>query len=424
MSHLEFVGNAIFIPYFLMGIGMIINLGDLVEHPMTLVVALIMITVAMSSKWLAAFVTQKLFRMKGDERTLIFGLTNARAAATLAVVLVGYNIVFPDGTHLFNEVILNGAMILILVTCIVSSIITERAARKLVLDRSEEENVSNVEKDRIVIALSNPDTVDALVNVALMMRPPKSAAPLMALNVVLEDDPSARGQGILQLERAQKIASEANVELQTQSRWAVNVVTGISHALREADATDLLMGLHEKTRIMETFFGKLSGDLLQNVQRQVVIYRQIIPVNTLRRIHLVVPRKAEFEPGFARWADRIAHIGTQISCRFNIYSGRQTLAALQAHWEKRKFNAEVEYHEYIEWHDMLTIANRMRIGHMVVFISTRRGGISYHRYMELLPEQIERYFSSYSIMIVYPDQQDDAAIKSPLLRDRVLRGKS
>ncbi len=423
MSHLEFVGNAIFIPYFLIGIGMLINVLALVKHPSSLVVAGLMIVVAIVSKWLAAFLTQKAFRYSKGDRNLIFGLTNSRAAATLAVVLVGYNIILPDGSHLFDEVILNGAMMLILGTCIVSSVVTERNARRLVLERAEGENLSAQEKDRIVIALSNPDTVEGLVNMALMLRPPKSVASLMALNVVLEDEPSAREQGIRQLERARKIATEANVKLHTQSRWAVNIVTGISHALREADASDLLIGLHEKSKLTETFFGRISGDLLYAVQRQIIIYRRVIPINTVRRIHLVVPRKAEFEPGFALWVDRIAQLGNQISCRFNIYSGRQTLAALQAYWESRKFNADIEYHEYIEWHDMLPVANKMRFGHMVAFVSTRKGSISYHNYMERLPEQIERYFSSYSLMIIYPNQQDDAAIKSPLLRSRA-PGKS
>ncbi len=416
MSHLEFVGNAIFIPYFLIGIGMIINVAGMVRHPMTLVVALIMIIVAVSSKWIAAFLTQKIFRMARAERHLIFGLTNSRAAATLAVVLVGYNIVLPDGSHLFDEVILNGAMMLILATCVISSVVTERNARRLALAGGETADAHAPERDRIVIALSNPETVDGLVNVALTLRPPKSHTPLMALHVVLEDNPSAREQGIRQLETAQKIATGANVELQTQNRWAVNVVTGISHAVREADASDLLMGLHQKSKLTETFFGRLSDDLLYAVQRQIFIYRQVIPVNTVRRIHLVVPRKAEFEPGFRLWADRIAQLGNQISCRFNIYSGRQTLAALQDYWKKKSFNADIEYHEYLEWHDMLPIAHRMRIGHMVAFVCARKGGISYHNYMERLPEQIERYFSSYSMMILYPNQQDDAAIKSPLLR--------
>lgn len=404
MNHLEFVGNALFIPYFLIGVGMLLNVRAFVEHPGVFLVAAVMIGIGMTSKWLAAFCTQKIFKMGRDERRLMFGLTNSRAAATLAVVLVGYKIILPDGSRLLDEDVLNGTMMFILVTCVVSSLVTEHTARHMAEhDRSEEEAESRVH-DRLLIALSNPATVAPLVNAALMLRTPKSPTPLTALNVVLEDDPAARGSGLKQLENAVRIAATANVRMITRSRWSVNVVSGIAHTMKEFEASDLLIGLHQKSRLTETFFGKLATDLVGAVEEQIVIYRSVIPLNTVRRLHLLVPRRAEFEPGFHRWADRVALLAAQLSCRIDMYGGRGTLQKLREYWDSRGYSTETESHIYTNWHDLISIAHETQQGHMMVFVAARRGTLSHHNYIEKLPEQIERYFSARNLMIIYPSQ--------------------
>ncbi len=166
MSHVEFVGNALFIPYFLIGVGMLIDLRAL-GHSGAILVAAVMTLTSIATKWLAAFSTQKIFKMQPDDRRLMFGLTGARAAATLAVVLVGYKIILPDGTRLLDDDVLNGAMVLILVTCVVSSLVTDRAARKMATRGTPADAQADAPKGgRIVLAISNPETVRPLVHIA------------------------------------------------------------------------------------------------------------------------------------------------------------------------------------------------------------------------------------------------------------------
>lgn len=404
MNHLEFVGNALFIPYFLIGVGMLLDVSAFVEEPDVFIIATAMIATGVVSKWLAAFLTQKIFRMSTDERTLLFGLTNSRAAATLAVVLVGHKILLPDGRPLLDDNVLNGTMMFILVTCVVSSFVTEHTARKMVEAGKPENESKDSEHDRLLIALSNPATVAPLVNAALMLRTPKSSVMPAALNVVLEDDPEARDSGLKQLEQAVHIAAAANVRLVTRSRWSVNVVSGISHTIKELEASDLLIGLHQKSRLTEAFFGKLSTDLVAAIEEQIIIYRSVIPLNTVRRLHLLIPRRAEFEPGFHGWADRVALLASQLSCRIEMYGGRGTMEKLEEYWQHRRYSMETEKHIYTSWHDLISIAHETQQGHMMVFIAARRGTLSHHNYMEKLPEQIERYFSARNLMIIYPSQ--------------------
>lgn len=419
MSHIEFVGNALFIPYFLIGVGMLINLHALVEHPGTLIVAAVMVVVGLSSKWLAAFCTQKIFKMSAQECRIMFGLTGSRAAATLAVVLVGYKIILPDGSRLLGEEVLNGAMVLILVTCIVSPLITENTARSLVLNMPKESEDKGSNPDHIMIAISNPETIAPLVNMALMLRTPHSISPILALNVVLEGDPSARQKGQQHLEQAAKMAAAANVRIQTYSRWSVNVVSGISHTIKESDISDVVMGLHQKARLTESFFGKLSQDLLASVKSQIIIYRSTMPLNTIRHINIIAPGKAEYEPGFKHWMTRIALLSQQLSCGIDVHSHKHTIAEMQQYWTENYKNMHVSYHEYKQWNNLLTFKESTRYDDLTVFICARRGTISHHQYMEKLPEQIERYFSACSILLIFPEQLAPNAAASLAFRSGV-----
>lgn len=404
MSHLEFVGNALFIPYFLIGVGMLLNVRAFVADADVFLISGVMIVVGVVGKWLAAFVTQKSFRMGTAERTLMFGLTNSRAAATLAVVLVGYNIVLPGGEHLLGEDVLNAAMMLILVTCVVSSLVTEHVSRKIAESGRPDEVLPDAMHDRLLVALSNPETMPHLLGLGLLLRTPNSATPLTALNVVLEGDPDARDEGLKQLERAAKMAAAVNVRLVSRSRWSVNVVSGISHTMKEFEASDLIIGLHQQTRLSDAFLGKLGTDLLTAVEQQVFIYRAVIPTATVTRLHLIIPRKAEFEPGFMSWARRIGWLATQLSCHVDAYSGRGTMESLQTCWRESKISVPLECHIYTEWHDFLSVAHAAKPDHMVIFVAARRGTLSHHNYMEHLPEQIGRYFSARNLLVVFPSQ--------------------
>lgn len=415
MSHIEFVGNSIFIPYFLIGVGMIINVGALTHGTQVLILAPIMVAVCSLGKWLAAFLTQKIFKMSAVDRTLIFGLTNSRAAATLAVVLVGHNILLDDGTRLLDETVLNAAMLLILCTCIISPFVTERVAHRIAkMGEEAHDTPLAAREDKILIAVSNPDTLDALVHLALYLRTPKTDAAVAAVNVILEDKSHLRQRGEKELERAKKIAAEANASLATHNRWAVNVVNGIAHTMYEIEATDLLLGLHRQRRLGEAFFGKVTQDLIETVPRQLLIYFPALSLGTIRHIHLLVPREAEFEHSFGQWAHRVALLSRQLSCAVDVYGGRGTMKALGEIWTEQKHTVRHADHEFRSWHDLISIAHNVRPDHMIVFIAARKGTVSHQPYMETLPNQIGRYFSVRNLLIIYPAQEvgGDASLSS------------
>ena len=410
MSHLEFVGNALFIPYFLIGVGMLIDLHVIFGHGDALKVAGVMIVVALVGKWIASWLTQKIYRMSVLERELMFGLSNAQAAATLAAVLVGYGIILPDGSRLLNEDVLNGTVLLILVTCIVSSFTTERAARKMAMCEAipDEEDRSRM-PERILIPIANPATIDYLMNLALVIRDPKQKDNLVALNVINDHLSSDRleQQGKRHLERAAKITASAGVQLGCISRYDLNIAAGIIHTARENNITDVIIGLHYKVNIVDSFFGMLTENLLKGLHREVMVARFLMPINTLRRIIVAVPPKAEYEAGFGKWVEHFCRMGETLGCRVHFFSNEQTMHYLQALVRKKYSGTLTEFSLLDDWDDLLILTGQVNYDHLLVVISARRGSISYDSSFEKLPSQLGKYFTNNSLIVLYPDQLGD-----------------
>ena len=406
MSHLEFVGNALFIPYFLIGVGMLINLKILFGHIDSIKVATVMIVVALLGKWIASWCTQKIFKMKPIERKLMFGLSNAQAAATLAAVLVGYSIILPDGSRLLNEDVLNGTILLILVTCMVSSFTTEHAAKRMAVEDIEmdEENVND--KEKLLIPLVNPQTLENLISLGLVVRNEKLPNNLVALNVINDNNNSIaqemRGRQIL--ERAAQITAATNIKLTTVSRFDLNIATGIIHTIKEHDITDIIIGLHHKSSIVDSFFGKLTENLLKDTHHEVMIAKFLMPVNTLRRINIAVPPKAEYETGFLRWVEQFCRMGSILSCRVHFFANGRTLQLLQRIIKKKHPNTPTEFTLLEEWDDLLLLTGQVNYDHLLVIVSARPGSISYDTSFERLPNQLSKYFANNSLIVLYPEQ--------------------
>ena len=412
MNRTEFVGNALFIPYFLIGVGMLINLGALFHGLETLWVVIVMLVVATGTKWVAAWMTQLVCRMTPVARQMMFGLSNAHAAGALAMVMVGTKIEVAPGQFLMGEDMLNGVVIMILFSCIVSSITTEHAARKMVLmDDSGLKDQRKKEEERMLVAISNPDTVEPLVNMAIMMRDPKTKNYLLGLSVEVEYDEEEKQRKLAQrrknLEYAAQIAAAVDVPMKTRCRLSTNAVSGILHTATESNASELILGLHRKHGMVDSFLGNFTQNLLKGTFRQLMIVKCLVPPNTLRRIVVAVPEKAEYEAGFYKWVERLARIGEQLGCRVHFWGHSDTMALIEGYIEKYHKGVRTEFSVLDDWDDLLLLTGQVNYDHMLVIVSARKGSISYKNSFENLPEQITKYFSNNSLMMIYPDQLGD-----------------
>ena len=414
MNRLEFVGNALFIPYFLIGVGMIIDVRTFVAGGSALKVAVVMTVVATLSKWIAAYATQKIYRMSANERKMIFGLSNAQAAATLAAVLVGHEIIMENGERLLNDDVLNGTVVMILITCIISTIETERASRKFAMqDSSASEDVPVDVKENILIPVANPDTIEYLVNLALVIRDNSRKDGIVALNVINDSGPYNTGeQGQRYLEKAAMIASAADVKVNMVSRYDLNIASGIIHTVKEYGVTGVVIGLHQKAGILDSFFGSLTASLLKGTFREVIVARLMMPVNTLKGIVVVVPPKAEYETGFIRWVTHLCRMSSQTGCHLRFRADSATAqnieTAISGIAPGVAYSMDVA--DGVPFAELMSV--NVKSEQLLVVVKARSGSVSYDPAFDRLPALLNKDFPTANLMVIYPEQVERPDVMS------------
>lgn len=404
MGRLEFVGNALFIPYFLIGVGMLIDLHVVTDGWGTVYVAGVMCAVAMSTKWLAAFAAQKIFRLTGVDRSIMYQLSNAHTAVALAVVTIGY------GMGLFGEEVLNGTVIMILVTCTVSSMGTARAASRLkvqLLEQAQDE----VDRDdhthpRSLIAVSNPQSATGIVDLALAMRFPDSsvAGDLYALHVRNDNSASARAISRNSLDVAERAAASVEVELTPIERYDLNFITGVLNTMQERDITEVVIGLHRRTAIIDSFLGGKIERLLQSTNRMVTITRCYVPLSTLRKVYVAVPKKAQFETGFRRWVQAVGNLCRHMGSPVEFWCEPSTAPMIRTILAQDKIGVSATYVDVASFDDFLVQSERVSTDDLLVIISSRRASVSFDSDMDEVPQYLQRYFAGHNLIVLYPGQ--------------------
>ena len=420
MNRIEFTGNALFIPYFLIGVGMLINVRLLFQGTHILWVVFCLVLFGTLGKAVAAYLAAGVFRMPRLAGHMMFGLTSAHAAGAIAMVMVGRRLEISPGVYLFGDEVLNGIVIMILFTCVISTVVTEWAAQRLRLkEKKEPELVKTVNDEKILIPVKYPEYADNLVSMATMMRNPKLKRELVALNVVYDDvnmrHNQAEGQRLL--EHLQHLASASDVPMTTQVRIAANIANGIKHAFKEFQASEILMGLHFHHNISKGFWGEFTRSLYNGLSRQIIITRIMQPLNTVRRIQVIVPSRAEFEPGFYRWLERLARMTENLECRIIFHGRKDTLQLINEYIHNNFACVRAEYVPMKHWNELPDLATKVSKDHLFVIVTARKGTISYKSAMERLPDEVNRYFKGKTLMIIFPDQygneMDDMTFAQP-----------
>jgi Kef-type K+ transport system membrane component KefB len=419
MNRVNFVGNAIFIPFFLISVGMLIDIRAFVQDFESIKVALVITVSAIFAKYSAAYLTQRTLKFTVDERNLIFGLSNAHVAAALAVVLVGHSIILNQPAidaaallgqvvlpeRLLNDSVLNGTILLILVSCTVASFVSQRAANGIAL--AENDNFSD-EKDptdeRILIPLSNAANVDALVNLGNTIRAKRNTDGLYALSIVHathENASEKRAQKLL--DQAALAASASDVKLNALLRYDVDVVNGIAAIIREHRISDLILGLHEAQGANDTFFGKFTENLLAKTNVTTLICKPKQPLATLKRHIVVVPEKAEREIGFPFWLIKVWNMARNTGATIVFYGEEKTLAYLKD--VNDNYPIPAEFHPFSNWENLEELTPKVAVNDNLIVVMSRRDGPSYNTGMARIPAFLTQNFAKNNFLIIYPMQE-------------------
>ncbi len=414
MNRIEFVGNAIFIPFFLIGVGMLVNYRVFFTDFETIKVAAVMTITATTCKFLAAWLTQKSLNFTIDERRLIFGLSNAQAAATLAAVLIGYNVIIgetPDGEpiRLLGESILNGAIIMILITCTIATFVAQKGARNISLSKSQFITGDEVEKEeKILIPISNPETVEELINFSTIIKSKANTNGLYALNIVINDtttsEENIRAKKIL--EKAAELAASTDMTLQKLLRYDLNIENGIIGVVKENNITDLVMGFHVKQSITDSFLGKLTHGILANSNPTTFVYKPVQPIATIKRHIIVIPALAENEIGFPFWLIKLWNISRNTGAKLIFYGTDRTLNILRE--LQKEHQIEADFKSYNTWNNFEVVARDLDSDDNVMLVLSRENKPSFHKGMRKVSEVINTHFSNNSLILIYPTQMEES----------------
>ena len=292
MHHIDFVGNVLFIPVFLLSIGMLINTRVLISGTHLWFVAFVLIVTAFIGKWLAAYLSQKLLKFNNLQRNLLFGLSSSHAAATIAIILIGYE------KQMIDSTIFNATVLIILVSSLVASFITERSGKKLAL--STDFTPEKIHPERILVPISNPSSMANLIDIAICFHKVNQTESVFLLNILSENKSSR--ENILKIrESLENNVSEfnnLNENLKVITRVDLSISSGIIRAAKEYMVSDIIFGWGDKPTTSERIFGNIFDHLLSSLQTlyTVKLTGNISDYNTFV-VH--IPANLEHEPSFS-----------------------------------------------------------------------------------------------------------------------------
>ncbi len=402
MSRIEYVGNSLFIPFFLVSVGMIVDVRVILSGPGALIIAAALTVSALVGKYLAAWVTQLVFRMSTDQRHLIFGLSTAHAAATLAVLLVGYR----EG--IVGDTVLNAIVIIILVSCVIASFVTERAAKHLVENAGDDADttlLSELGMEQILVSLPASANVEKLLELAVLIKEPASSHPLALVSVVANTHEAeirvAMARKKMESFLSETAATDTKVNLMATIDH--NTASGIARTVREISADLVVLGWPHSEGLFEKLVADPMNSILHHTVKTLFICHLPQPIAHHKSLSLLVPPNAELEVGFPIWLSKIAKLSTELSLPVDIYTNDRTFRAVTRFCKDNDLTIPWNHTRLAMWSDMLRISRGLTREHFIILVSARKGYISYHGHMDRLPGKLEKLFPDANRILVYPE---------------------
>jgi len=397
MNRVIFIGNTIFIPFFLISAGMLVDFSLFFKGTNALVFAGILSIVAIGTKWLAAQATGFIYKYTKYEKRVMFGLSASHAAATLAVIKVGYDI------GLFDQNVINGTIILILITCMVSSFVTERAARNIAIDDTETSKKIIDRTERILIPVSNPENIARLIDLSLMIKDPKSHEPIYPLSIVEDTAEADEKINVVKkvIDSVVEQISSGDKKVQVLKKVDLSIVDGIARTAKAYNISDILISWKAQQGSGNLIFGSIADNLLVKTKQSIIISKIIQPLNTYNKVIVVLSPNAELESGFNLVAKKINSILKQVGTSSTVYGQQKTIEAFVklANDKKREFYNYLIVNSF----DDSDITDAVKPDDLYIFLSSRKQTVSFDFHVDNMPKALNKNSEFTSFILFYPE---------------------
>ena len=406
MNRIEFFGNAFFIPFFLISVGILLDLGVLLEDYHPLMIAIVLSVSAFFGKWAAAWITQLIYKFSKYQRRLVFGLSSSHAAATLAIILAGYN------AGILDENILNGTIILILITCMMASFVTEKAAKQIVLNENNETDltVQPVTTDKILIPVANIANLEPLLDLAILMKERKSTSPVIIMSVVPDNEQAEINimKASNKLQHFVKLGSSAEVDVKITATIDHSISGGIVRMARVTAATTLMLGWPGKlVGMIDRFFGSDIMKIVNNTDKAVYVCSFDRPLIDVRRILLMTTPYAEVEVGFESWVNKIALLSSELNVPVVHYGLEHTALCINNILKNKRMSVSFSSVPYSDWDNFSNMASFISKDDLIVVVSSRQGFPSYLKRFDIITDKLTESYRKNAKIAVYPQQNHE-----------------
>ncbi len=399
MNRIRFVGESLFIPFFLISVGMIINPRVFISDIYTIEVSIVMIITAVISKYMAAFIFGKTVKFSKNESMLMFGLSVNQAAATLAAVLVGYRV------GIFNESILGGTILMIMVTCFIGAMVTAKYARKVLSEiQNTKEEINSKLTERILIPIKNPNNLNNLIDIAFYLHDKKSEEPIYPLNVVLDgtdiEKQIVEGENLLTKVIIRGNAAKKNII--PLNKIDTNISNAILKAAKEQRVSKVIFGWNENVNFKYKLFNTVIEQFVKNSNDMIFIAKILYSIGISKSIILIIPPLINKQNGFTDTMNSIIRLAQEINDKLILVSEEKTIEEIRVITDKLK-NIEINFKNINNWktlpQEMEKIISKNDI---IIHMLARQGHLAWGPIFDKLPYIMSEKFPENNMMIVYP----------------------
>jgi hypothetical protein len=350
---------------------------------------------------LASLITQWVLKYSVLQRRLIFGLSNSHAAATLAIILVG----FREG--IIDITVLNGTILLILVTCVVASLVTERAAKRLIVTSETDEKTMEAPmggQEHILLPIVNTRNLDRILEFTMFIKEKKSAFPISILTVVPNDREAERNIGIAKHKLEQLVTDtlmqESSVEVIASIDY--NPASGITRTAREIMADIIILGWPQKTGFIEKIIGEKMDFISALTTKTLFICTFERPLVEHRKIVVALPPLAHREAGFPLLISKVSRLSTALNLPLVFSGDAPSQKMIERFMALRKIKNVLlqPAPQQIDSYYLPSVPVDKYCLYFVV--SARKDSVSYLPVMDKLPEKAMDHFPNVSKIIIYP----------------------
>jgi Kef-type K+ transport system membrane component KefB/mannitol/fructose-specific phosphotransferase system IIA component (Ntr-type) len=416
MNRIQFMGNALFIPFFLISVGMLVDVNVMTSMEVWML-ALVFIAMVVLGKGGAAWTAGLALRFNFRQIAVMAGLSIPQAAATLAVTLIGFEM------GLFDILTVNAVVIMILVTCLIGPGLVDHYGRRLAIEGQDSVIQTDRTPQRILVPLANPTTAENLMDISFAIRDMRSKEPVFPLTVVRDGPDVQRAVAMSENMLAHSViyAAGADIPVTPITRVDQNIASGITRAVKERRISTVIIGWNGERTTADHIFGSVLDQLLDQVRRMIWVCKVESAIGTVRRIHFAIPPFATLEPGFMDVLRSVMTLASQVGAELTIIGIEERMARIRRCVAATPDAVQCGYLEMSRWSDLpAVIDSRLSEDDVFILQSAREGTLSWRPGLDRLPGEFTSRYPTRRFIAIYPSETDSTIVPDGATEDHPL----